>query len=198
MAWSPRTRWIIYGAAGLATLVAMQWVDENQEAEVAVVPAAPRPTTGAPAAQQAAEADAQVRLEWLRRRPGEEVPRSDPFSARPPGAPAPEQQAAPPPPPPPPPPQAPPLPFTYMGKWTENGQTTVYLSQGERHVAVRGPGKLNETYVVESIDDRQMVLNYVPLGIRQVLPLAPGAPAAQAAGAAPASAPQEESTEETN
>lgn len=198
MAFSPRTRWILYGVAGAATLAAMQWVDQEQEPEVAVVPAAPRIGAARPAPQPQADADAQVRLEWLRRRPGEELPRGDPFSARPPGAPAPQRQAAAPPPTPPPPPQAPPLPFTYMGKWTENGQTTVYLSQGERHVAVRGPGKLNETYVVESIDDRQMVLNYVPLGIRQVLPLAPGAPAAQAAGAAPAAAPQEESTEETN
>src|SRR5687768_571997 len=130
MSWSPRTRWIIYGAAGLATLAAMQWVDEKHEPDVAVVPAAPRPGAGGPAAHQQVEGGSQVRLECLRRRPREDLPPGDPLSTRRPGAPPPEQQAVQPPPPsppPPPPPQAPPLPFTYLGKWTENGQTTVYL-----------------------------------------------------------------------
>lgn len=194
MALSARTRWLFYAVAGAATVSAMQWVDERAEGSDEVVAALPR--ASAPAGAPAPAGDDQVRLEWLKRRPGEDLPRTDPFSAQAPGGPQ-QVQAPPPPPPPPPPPQAPPLPFTYLGKWTEQGQTTIFLGRGERHVAVRGPGKLDDTYSVESIDERQIVLNYIPLGIRQSLPLVPGAPPVQAAGAG-ASTPDPESTEETN
>lgn len=194
MALSARTRWLFYGIAGTATVAAMQWVDRRAQEPEPVVAAAP-PRRAGPASAPAPSGDGQVRLEWLKRKAGEDLPRGDPFSGQGPGAPA-QAQAPAPPPPPPAPPQAPPLPFTYLGKWTEQGQTTVYLARGERHVAVRGPGKLDESYTVESIDERQIVLNYVPLGIRQALPLVPGAPPMQAAGAP--SAGQEETSEETN
>ena len=50
----------------------------------------------------------------------------------------------PPPPPPyvaPPPPQAPALPYTYMGRWQEAGQTTYYLARGKLPVSgARAPG----------------------------------------------------------
>lgn len=191
----PRTRWIFYAAAGAATLAAMKWVDEPQDEGAAVVAAVTRaPVPGAATKQP--EADGQVKLDWLKRKPGEELPRADPFSARP-LAPTQEAQAPAPPPPPPPPPQAPPLPFTYLGKWTEQGKTTIFLARGDQHVAVKGPGRLDDSYAVESVDDRQVVLTYVPLGIRQVLPLVPGAPPVQAAGAA-APAAQQDPNEETN
>lgn len=197
MALAARTRWILYGVAGLATLAAMRWVDQRSERPVVVAATTTRASAPLAVRTQPAASDTQVRLDWLKRRPGEDVPRSDPFSAQGPGMPTqPPVEAAPAPAPPPPPPQAPPLPFTYLGKWTEKGQTTVFLSRGERHVSVRGPGKLDETYAVESIDERQIVLNYLPLGIRQSLALVPGAPPVQAAGAAPEAA--EESTEEQN
>lgn len=200
MALNPRTRWILYGVAGAATAAAMVWVDRREQAPT-VVAATPRTSAAAATsarAPQPPEGDTQVRLEWLKRRPGEELPRANPFG---PQAPSPQQQQAqaqpPAPPPPPPPPQAPPLPYTYMGKWTEKGQTTIFLTRGERHVTVRGVGKLDENYTVEALDDRQIVLLYTPLGVRQVLPLVPGAPAVQQAAGAPPPA-QEDSNEETN
>lgn len=193
---SARTRWLFYGVAGVATLGAMNWVDRRGAEPEVVAAAAPRRAAPLPAGAASAQVpdDGQVRLEWLNRRPGEDLPRGDPFGTQSMASPQQRQQAAAPP-PPPPPPQAPPLPFTYMGKWVEQGKVTIFLARGDHHVAVRGPGKLDESYTVESIGEQQIVLNYVPLGIRQALPLVPTAPTQGAA--APAAAP-EEATEETN
>lgn len=197
MALSARTRWLFYGVAGAATAGAMLWVDEKAAEPEVVAAATPRRAAAAPSrAASAPGGDTQVRLEWLKRHPGEDIPRGDPFGTRNMAPPQQQAQAAAPP-PPPPPPQAPPLPFTYLGKWVEKGQTTVFLARGEHHIAVRGPGRLDDSYTVESVNEHQIVLNYVPLNIRQALALAPGAGApTQAAGAAPAA--EEESTEETN
>jgi hypothetical protein len=210
MAWSARMRWIAYGIAALGTVAAMRWVDEAAVQEHAVVkPAAPRPVAqnapeagNAPNARTAsglrAASDSQasekrpvpaneVRLDWLARAPMRDV-KGDPFSDGPAEPPPPATLREAPPPPPPPPPQAPPLPFTYVGKWIENGQTTVFLARGGNNVAVRGVGKLDDTYAVESIDDKRMVLKYLPLNQPQVLSLvAPqaGAPSTEQVATAP-------------
>ncbi|MBC5784457.1 hypothetical protein H8N03_16030 [Ramlibacter sp. USB13] len=196
MALSARTRWWAYGVAGLATVGAMQWVDQRAAEPEVVAAATPRRSTPVPAGAASAPADdTQVRLDWLKRRTGEDLPRGDPFGTQNMAVQQQQQAQAAAAPPPPPPPQAPPLPYTYLGKWIEQGQTTIYLARGEHHVAVRGPGRLDDTYTVESVNENQIVLNYVPLGIRQTLPLVPGAAPTQAAAGA---APPEESTEETN
>ncbi|HEX6363684.1 MAG TPA: hypothetical protein VFZ93_12040, partial [Albitalea sp.] len=133
--------------------------------------------------------EAEVRLEWLARAPMGEV-KGDPF-----GSPALEPAPATlrePPPAPPPVPQAPPLPFTYLGKWVEDGRTTVFLGRSGQPVAVRGVGRLDGTYAVESIDDRRIVLKYLPLGTLQALSLSPPA-AGGKAEAQVAAAPSESS-----
>jgi hypothetical protein len=192
---TPRMRWIAYGLAAVATLGAIVAGEAPQQEHLAVVEPVRR-EPGTPAAPPAARGEVQVRLDLLRRGPGTELPRSDPFSL--PAPPAPPQPAVQAPPAPPPRPQAPALPFTYMGKWTENGKTIVYLARGDSHVAVKGPGRLDDSYSVESVDERQVVLTYQPLGVRQVLPLLAGA-APSATLSAGAAAPSEtESSEETN
>ncbi|TFZ05376.1 hypothetical protein EZ313_01500 [Ramlibacter henchirensis] len=190
---TPRMRWIAYSLAAAGTLAAIVLSEpSSQEQTVAVVEPVRRETrTATPIAQ--AEGEVRVRLDLLRRAPGSELPRADPFALPAPPAPVqPTIQAA----PPPPKPQAPALPFTYLGKWTENGKTIVYLARGESHVAVKGPGRLDDSYSVESVDERQIVLTYQPLGVRQVLPLAAGAaPAPSAAAPRPN---ESEPSEETN
>jgi hypothetical protein len=70
-------------------------------------------------------------------------------------------------------PAVPPLPYTYVGRWDENGRTVVYLQEsGQGVVQVHGPGRLNERYAVESVTPERMVLKYLPLGLRQTLALA--------------------------
>jgi hypothetical protein len=203
MAWSARARWVIYGIAALGTVAAMRWVDETSvPQEQVVAPAAPRPAAReAPDARSTARtapdvksgAPSEVRLDWLARAPMGDA-KSDPFSDGPTDPPPATLRDTPP--PPPPAPQAPPLPFSYVGKWTEDGRTIVFLARGGNNVAVRGPGKLDDAYAVESIDDKQMVMKYLPLGKPQVLSLV--APTATQPAAQVATAPDEssEGTEE--
>ena len=199
MAISARLRWTLYGLAGIATVVAMWAGDGGPRAAapevvaptVRATPAAPRASTGNRSAiDPATDLIAQ-------RRAASRASSSDPFAdlqdapvamAAAPVAQSAAPIAAP----------APSLPYTYVGKWEEKGQTVVYLQEnGEHVVQVRGPGRLNDQYTVVSVLADHMVLKNVPTGTRHTLVFArtsaAGAPAApsQEAGAA-AGAPQEE------
>jgi hypothetical protein len=72
-----------------------------------------------------------------------------------------------------PPPAAP---FVFVGKRIEGGRPVVVLSQLGRQVAVHGVGALDAQYEVESLDERQVVLLYLPLMTRQALSLTPAVP----------------------
>lgn len=74
-----------------------------------------------------------------------------------------------PPPPPPPPPTAPALPFTYIGKKSEDGQWEVYLARGEQTYIVQENASIDGTYHVDKIDPPNMTLTYMPLKQQQNL-----------------------------
>lgn len=88
---------------------------------------------------------------------------------------------APPPPPPapaaaPPPPTAPPLPYTFVGSYTEGNQATVYfLTAGDRVYDVRPGDTLDQIYSVDAVENGTMIITYKPLNIRQTLAVG-GAP----------------------
>lgn len=67
------------------------------------------------------------------------------------------------PPPPPPPPQAPPLPFSYMGRWQEAGQTTYYLTRGSLPVSVRPNQVLDGVWRLEPVTGGMLNFTYIPL-----------------------------------
>lgn len=71
----------------------------------------------------------------------------------------------PPPPPyvPPPPPQAPALPFSYMGRWQEAGQTTYYLMRGLLPVSVRAGQVLDGVWRLEPVTGSLLNFTYLPL-----------------------------------
>jgi hypothetical protein len=74
---------------------------------------------------------------------------------------------------------APPQPaaaFAYVGRRIEAGRPVVVLSHQGRYVSVYGPGALDSEYEVEKLDERQVVLLYLPLMTRQVLSLPAPAP----------------------
>jgi hypothetical protein len=73
----------------------------------------------------------------------------------------------------PPPPAAA---FAYVGRRIEAGRPVVVLSHQGRYVSVYGPGALDAEYEVEKLDERQVVLLYLPLMTRQVLSLPAPAP----------------------
>ncbi len=92
----------------------------------------------------------------------------------------PAQSFRPPPPPPPkivpvppPPPMAPPLPFAFIGAWTENGQETVFLSQGDRVLHARKGMTLSGGWRFDSQQPGGLVFTYEPLNQQKTLRIAP-------------------------
>ena len=86
----------------------------------------------------------------------------------------------PPPPPPPPPPQAapapvapsaPPLPFVFMGRMTEEDRVSVFLVKDERAYIAAVGDVIEGTYRLEKIEPRQVTLLYLPLDMVQTLAL---------------------------
>jgi hypothetical protein len=119
------------------------------------------------AAREAARADApELDLARLSRAPGD-VPGGKalfgPHSWAPPPAPAPKRAG------PPPKPAPPPLPFTYLGRMIEGGETRVFLAGGQHNHVVAVGDVIEETYRVDSIKDGVITLTYLPLQERQQL-----------------------------
>lgn len=78
----------------------------------------------------------------------------------------------PPPPPPkvePPPPTAPPLPFSYLGRYIEAGVPTFFLARGDRVLTVKAGDILDGIYRVDGVEGSNLTLTYIPLNIQQVL-----------------------------
>ena len=99
--------------------------------------------------------------------------------AKPRGAPAFGAQSWDPPPPKvvavaPPPPSAPPLPFSYVGRQLVDGQTDVFLAQGDRIFSARGKTAIDANYRIDSITPGSVNFIYLPLNQAQQLSI--GAP----------------------
>ena len=76
----------------------------------------------------------------------------------------------PPPPPPPPPPQAPPAPFTYVGKLENTPKgTQVFLMENNRLFSVVMGEKINSLWRLDSDDVSSIRLTFIPLDLKQVL-----------------------------
>jgi hypothetical protein len=73
------------------------------------------------------------------------------------------------PPPPPPPPTAPPLPFSYLGRYDDSANPVIYLVRGDRVLLVHPGDVIEGTYRVEGIVGTTLGLTYLPLKIRQSL-----------------------------
>jgi hypothetical protein len=81
---------------------------------------------------------------------------------------------APPPPPPPPPvvappPTAPPLPFTYLGRYQDGGKSEIFLVKDDRVLTVKAGDIIEGNYRVDGIVGAKLELTYLPLGIKQTL-----------------------------
>ena len=104
------------------------------------------------------------------RRPEATVPQSDPFArnfgqekpAQAPKVAAQSQKAA--------APVAPPLPFQYFGRLTENGKTEVFVLRGEELITVAAGQQLGD-YRVEQVAEASISFTYLPLKLRQTLDL---------------------------
>lgn len=69
------------------------------------------------------------------------------------------------------PPQAPPLPLRLLGKMTENGEPVLFLTWNELHLVAHVGDVIEETYRLEKIAGGQAEFVYLPLKIKQSLPV---------------------------
>ena len=67
-------------------------------------------------------------------------------------------------------PTAPPLPFTYLGRYGDAASRIVILSKGDRVYTVTTGEIIENTYRVESLTAGMVNLTYLPLNIEQHLP----------------------------
>ena len=67
-------------------------------------------------------------------------------------------------------PAAPPLPFTYGGRYTEGSDTMIFLKEGNQVHRVRQGDTVKDTYRVEKIESASISLTFLPLGTTQILP----------------------------
>jgi hypothetical protein len=72
-------------------------------------------------------------------------------------------------PPPPPAPTAPPLPFTYLGRYGDTDARTVVLANGDRVYTVKVGDIIDKTYRVEKFTFGRINLTYLPLNLPQSL-----------------------------
>jgi hypothetical protein len=66
-------------------------------------------------------------------------------------------------------PTAPPLPFTYGGRYTEGKNVFVFLSEGEKMHTARLGDTIDAKYRIEKIGPAAITLTYLPLGLEQTL-----------------------------
>ena len=179
---NPKLRVGLVIGALLLTVGAVKWADTLTDVPEASAGGVAQPVERArPAPAQRASTPTQpapaLDLQKLQR-PRALTPDGDPFGPRsfrpappklsPQAAQAAAAAAAP---PPPPPPQAPPLPFTYMGRLAEERDTTVFLTLGDRNLVVKLGDTIDNTYKVEEVGDTSIVLTYLPMNQRQTLPI---------------------------
>ncbi|WP_232219932.1 hypothetical protein [Pseudogulbenkiania sp. MAI-1] len=166
---SQRQRWAILGGGLVLTLVLAAWPDTEELGAEAVVEAVPKST--ASARQDRGKQDKgkepvllAMSMDTLQRGPaaeGEEQEVKDIFAR--------QSWYVPPPPPKPAPPAPPPLPFTYLGKVIDGGQVTVFVTQGDRNLAVKTGDVIDGTYRVDAIAPPMMTLTFLPLSMQQSL-----------------------------
>jgi hypothetical protein len=70
---------------------------------------------------------------------------------------------------PPPPPSAPPMPFSYMGRYEEGGARIILLVKDDRIYTVSEGEVIDNTYRVERLAGGQLELTYLPLAIKQTI-----------------------------
>lgn len=168
-------RWWAWAALAVLVVLAIRWVDGG-EAPPAREAAVSEPSTPSDAQRSGTptppRSTAELAVDRLRREPYPALT-SDPFrsdlerDALGGGEGAWEggvggQRASGPPPPPP-------LPFTYMGKMLEDGETVVFLTKGDRNYLARKGATLDGQYRVDAIGPRTMVLTYLPAKAKQSL-----------------------------
>lgn len=75
--------------------------------------------------------------------------------------------------PPSPPPTAPPLPFTFVGAWTEDGRQTVFLERGGQLITAHGVEILPGGWRLDAVGPEGLTFTYVSLNQQRTLRIGP-------------------------
>jgi hypothetical protein len=137
-------------------------------AAASVVAGREKPALEVVPAEPAAAATAPLALDLGKlRRADAGAPQSDPFAPRSFAAPRErgERAAL------PQAPSAPPLPFSYFGRLTENGSTEVFVMRGDELISIAAGRNIDAEYRVEAITPSAIRFTYLPLKTRQTLEL---------------------------
>jgi len=166
---SQRRRWAVLLTALALTVAAIYFSPAPAEVVAASAARAPVSRT-APAAQESVAAIAPI---------FEDEASADPFEKRawaePPPAPIPAA------PPPPvertvapielPPPGPAPLPYRYVGSFSDEGGAVIYLARGEVGLVARVGETLDGTYKVSALQARSVEFENISTGTKQSLPI---------------------------
>jgi hypothetical protein len=68
-------------------------------------------------------------------------------------------------------PSAPPLPFSYLGRITQDGKTEVFVLRGEDLIGIAAGRKIDDQYRVDAISESSISFTYLPLKMQQSLEL---------------------------
>jgi hypothetical protein len=154
----PRAALAVVALALAATVVSGR--EKPDLAPEAAPASAPPRAAAAPAA--AAEATPDLDPARLQRTRTDQAI-ADLFAA--PAASAPEASA------PAPRPSAPPLPFQFVARIVDGGNTSVYVMLGEDNYSVKPGLVIDRNYRVEQVTESAVTFTYLPMGTRQVLSL---------------------------
>jgi hypothetical protein len=172
--WTQEIRWISICASVIAAAVTAGCNDGNAMASSATTEATTERQKQPPASrQERAPAMAHVELERLaahsRQQPDDAALSNafNPTSWYVPPPPPPPVAAAPEKPLPPPKPTAPPVPFTYLGRYDDSAVLIVMLVKGDQMYTVSEGDTIDNTYRVERIAAGLVELIYLPLNIKQ-------------------------------
>jgi hypothetical protein len=66
---------------------------------------------------------------------------------------------------------APPLPFRYVGRLSQNGKNEVLLMRGEPLFSLAAGDKAGDDYVVDRVGDSSISFTYLPLNTKQRMDL---------------------------
>jgi hypothetical protein len=166
-----KRRWIFLGLMLCVTLAAAAWMGrgENTNDEEIAAPKNSNPIAKAGFKKQENEKLPQLEFDKLKRSAMDKVKQSL-FVAKSWYVPPPPVNAQ-----APATPTAPPLPFAYMGKLQEDsGRLIIYLAKGEQTYSVSRGDVIDDTYRIDAIENGQVVMTYLPLTVKQTLPIGGG------------------------
>jgi hypothetical protein len=68
-------------------------------------------------------------------------------------------------------PNAPPLPFTYVGRVTQDGVTEVFVARGDELISIAAGQNIDTEYRVDAVSGSRIAFTYLPLKTKQSLEL---------------------------